>query len=210
VAVYDRMTDQFLSAGDVDSAYAAGSVMKVFIAARLLTEGQSGDPVVAKLLTQMIVSSDDAAASRLYGLVGGPAVATWTAQRYGIGGIEPTPVPRYWGMTRITARAMVQFYLDVASDPAVGPWLLPAMGAMTTTGADGFPQSFGIAAIGTGWRAKQSWMCCLEQKARMHTTGFVLADRYAVALLTEGGTGYYGTAGRSTLTAMATTLLAGA
>lgn len=209
VAVYDRMAERFLFAGDVDAAYAAGSVMKVFIAARLLVEGRSGDPVVANLLNRMIVGSDDEAANRLYGLVGGPAVATWAAQRYGIGGIEATPNPRYWGLTRITARAMVHFYLAVAEDPAVGPWLLRAMGSMSATGADGFPQSFGIAAVGTGWRAKQSWMCCLEQKARMHTTGFVNADRYAVALLTEGRTSYYGASGRATLTAMATTLLAG-
>jgi hypothetical protein len=209
VAVYDRMAEQFMSAGDVDAVYAAGSVMKVFIAARLLTDGRSGDPVVARLLNQMIVGSDDAAASRLYGMVGGPSVATWAAQHYGIGGIEATPIPRYWGLTRITARAMVHFYLAVAEDPAVGPWLLSAMGAMTPTGTDGFPQNFGIAAVGTGWRVKQSWMCCLEQRARMHTTGFVNADRYAVAVLTEGRTSYYGTAGRATLTAMATTLLAG-
>jgi hypothetical protein len=50
-------------------------------------------------------------------------------------------------------------------------------------------------------------MCCLDNRTRMHSTGFVNSDRYTVALLTEGSDAVYGAYGRDTVTGMAARLL---
>jgi hypothetical protein len=50
-------------------------------------------------------------------------------------------------------------------------------------------------------------MCCLEDKMRMHSTGFVDYDRYVIALLTEGARDKYYEYGRRTLSLMAQALL---
>jgi hypothetical protein len=52
------------------------------------------------------------------------------------------------------------------------------------------------------WQVKQGWMCCLEDKMRMHSTGYVDHDRYVIALLTEGARDKYYEYGRRTLSLM--------
>ncbi|MCW2527386.1 MAG: mannose-binding lectin [Pseudonocardiales bacterium] len=207
VAVYDRRAGRFYVAGDADSYYASASVMKVFIATRLLVTGQAADPTISALMWKMITLSDDNAANTLYGIVGGAGVAPWAAARYGVSGIAATPQPSYWGLTQITARAMVTYYNAVANDPTVGPWLLNAMANMQTPSSDGWPQQFGIPSVTSGWRVKQGWMCCLDGVTRIHSTGFVGQDRYTVAILTQGGTSAYGAYGNDTVTLMAQALL---
>jgi hypothetical protein len=207
VALFDRKTHRYYVAGDVDSYYASASVMKVFIATKLLVTGQSKNPTIANLMWRMITLSDDNAADYLYGIVGAAGVAPWAAARYHVAGIAATPISNYWGLTRITARAMVNYYNAVISDPTVGPWLLNAMANMHAPAADGWPQNFGIPSVSSGWRVKQGWMCCLDNLTRMHSTGFVNGDRYTVALLTEGSPADYGLFGRDTVTGMAARLL---
>ena len=103
----------------------------------------------------------------------------------GIGGLAPANIPNYWGLTRIT-RAVVRFYVAVAGDSAVAPWLFSAMASTTATAADGFKQHFGLPSVAASWKVKQGWMCCLENLTRMHSTGLISGDRYSVALLIEG------------------------
>jgi hypothetical protein len=209
VAVLDRDTGKYYTAGDPDAYYASASVMKVFIATKLLVTGQVNDPATEALMWRMITLSDDNAADTLYGEVGGAGVATWVAQRYGLTGIAPTPQAQYWGLTQITARAMTQFYNAAAKDPVVGPWLLNAMAHMQSPAADGWPQSVGIPSAASSWQVKQGWMCCLDGVTRIHSTGLVDHDRYAVAILTEGPTSDYGSYGQATITGMAVRLLPG-
>jgi hypothetical protein len=209
VAVLDRQTGQVYTAGSPDTYFASASVMKVFIATRLLVEGHHSNPNIASKMWSMIVASDDNAASALYPIVGNESLIPWIASRYGLGGLAPATIPNWWGLTRITARSMVYFYNAVANDPAVGPWLLTAMGSASGYGSDGFYQYFGIPSATSGWRVKQGWMCCLENRTRMHSTGFINGDRYAVALLTDGTRGIYGSYGAQTLTLMAGALLPG-
>jgi len=209
VAVLDRRTGRFYGAGDVDYAFASASVVKAFIATRLLVEGHANDPGVKDQMYQMIVASDDNAATALYPLVGREALVPWIASRYHLTGLAPANVPNYWGLTRITARAMVNFYAAIATDSVVGPWLMDAMAHARATAADGFPQLFGLPAVAKSWRVKQGWMCCLESVTRMHSTGFLDGDRYTAALLTEGPTSNYGSYGAQTLTLMAQALLPG-
>jgi hypothetical protein len=208
-AVLDRRTGTFYGAGDVDYGFASASVMKTFIAARLLVDGKANDPAIKDQMRRMIVASDDKAATALYPLVGREDVVPWVASRYHISGLAPANIPNYWGLTRITARAMVNFYAAVARDSVVGPWLMDAMAHAQANGSDGFAQLFGIPAAAKSWRVKQGWMCCLESVTRMHSTGFVDGDRYTVALLTEGGKSVYGSIGAQTLTLMAKALMPG-
>ncbi len=207
IAVLDLRTGTLSGAGDVDEPYASASVVKVFIAARLLVDGQAEDPAVRDRMWRMITLSDDDAGTSLYALAGGQQLMPWIAQRYGVEGLAPTPDPGYWGLTRITARGLVAFYAAVAADPAVAPWLLDAMAHTEAHGADGFDQHFGIPSAAVSWRVKQGWMCCLDGVTRMHSTGYIDNDRYAVALLTEGPRSLYGDSGGQILTDVAQALL---
>ena len=205
--VHDRQTGATYSAGDVDAPYASASVVKVFIATRLLVEGKAKDAAVRDQMWRMVTASDDAAATALYPMAGGEALAGWISAHYHLAGVSASPRLGYWGLTRITARALVEFYTAVADDPAVGPWLLDAMGEGTRAGADGFNQYYGLMFTSHHWRLKQGWMCCLEDRMRMHSTGYVDHDRYAVAMLSEGTRDKYYDYGRRTLTLMAQALM---
>jgi hypothetical protein len=102
---------------------------------------------------------------------------------------------------------MVSFYAQIANEAAVGPWLMGAMGSVSSYACDGYYQHFGLPSAAQGWRVKQGWMCCLDGLTRMHSTGFVDGDRYTVALFIEGSTSLYSGSGSQTLTAMARALL---
>jgi hypothetical protein len=207
VAMLDLESGRLYSAGDIDSYYPSASLVKAFIAARLLVEGQAADPGVQDLMWRMIVCSHDDAASALYGRVGGDSLVSWVSQRYGIGGLAPPRMPGWWGTTRVTARAMVEFYARAAADPAVATWLRDAMANTQPYGCDRFYQHFGIPSAAAAWQVKQGWVCCWAGRASMHSTGYV--DGYAVALMAEGPTGFYGDYGAQTLTIVARTLLPG-
>ncbi len=206
-AVYDRYTRQWWTSGDVNSYYASASVVKTFIAARLLLSGQMRGSI-ATTAARMIEYSDDDAATSLYGRVGGDSLYQWVRARFHIP-VGPPPDAGYWGETRITAAGMVSFYNQMAAMSA-GKWLMTAMGHYSCTAADGWPQCFGIpSAAGSRPRIKQGWMCCLENKTRMHSTGYVDSDRIIVAILTEGSRSTYGAYARDTVTAMADRVMPG-
>ncbi len=206
-AVYDRDTGQWWTSGDVNSYYASASVVKAFIAARLLLGGQMRGSI-ATTAARMIEYSDDDAATSLYGRVGGDSLYQWVRARFHIP-VGPPPDAGYWGETRITAAGMVSFYNQMAAMSA-GKWLMTAMGHYSCTAADGWPQCFGIpAAAGTHPRIKQGWMCCLENKTRMHSTGYVDSDHIIVAILTEGSRSTYGAYARDTVTNMAKRMMPG-
>jgi hypothetical protein len=76
--VVDRQAGVGYAAGDVDTAYASASIVKVLIAARLLAEGKADGPGVRDQMWRMIVSSDDDAATALYPLAGGEGLAPWS------------------------------------------------------------------------------------------------------------------------------------
>jgi hypothetical protein len=207
VAVYDRYTGQSWASGDVHSYYASASVVKVFIAARLLLSGQMHGSI-AQTAARMIEYSDDDAATSLYGRVGGDQLYRWVSSRFHIP-VAPPPDAGYWGETRITADGMISFYRQMASISA-GSWLMTAMGHYSCTAADGWPQCFGIpSAASSHPRIKQGWMCCLEGRTRMHSTGYVDSDRIIVAILTEGSTAKYGSYGRDTVSGMARAVMPG-
>ena len=207
VVVRDRHTGMVFAGGDLDHVFYAASVVKVLIATRLLVEGSADRPDVRDQMRHMIVDSDDAAATALYPLAGGDGLAAWIRERYQISGLSATTRSGSWGLTQITGQGVVDFYTAVADDPLVGPWLLDAMGSAAPVGSDGFDQDFGLMPTATHWRVKQGWLCCTGDRTTMHSTGYIDHDRYAIALLTEGGTPAYGEYGRRTVTLIAQALL---
>jgi hypothetical protein len=207
VAVRDRRTGATYVGGEPDASFFSASLVKVFIAARLLAEDKAEDPTVRDRMHLMIVASDDDAASDLYPVAGGEELVGWISARYHITGLRVTTDPGAWGLTGVTARAMVAFYAAVATDAKVGPWLLDAMGDAAKRGSDGFDQNYGLMPVARTWRVKQGWLCCVDGMMWMHSTGYVDQDRFAIALLTEGDPDAYDAYARETVTLMARALL---
>jgi hypothetical protein len=188
VAVIDTQTGTFSGAGDYSSYYASESVMKVFIATRLLMTGQmSGwnETTAYKMITQ----SDDASANALYGRAGGDGVITWIKQALNIPNLGAPPLRAgWWGGTRITAAGMATFYNTVRRRPAIWNWLGSAMHHATRYGSDGTYQFFGIPSATTGAGIKQGWGGDDPAwQPAYNSTGLVNGDRYAVVILTQGG-----------------------
>lgn len=213
VVVVDRQTGGIYSSGDVDAGYRTASLVKLFLAARMLVEGEPLDQATQDLLWRMITCSDDGVASELWRRLGRDQTIAWAASRYGIGaGLHPPPSdrPSAWGLTSVSARALATFYRQAADDPAVGPWLMDAMGQATAEGCDGYYQHFGLPSASASWRVKQGWIRNHDGHAYLHSTGFVENDRYIVVLLTEGPSRLYdGTgpgSGRWVVTGMAEAL----
>jgi len=208
IAVLDTQTGAFSGAGDYNSAYASESVMKVFIATRLLLTGQmSGwnETTAYKMITQ----SDDASADALYGRTGGDSVITWVKQALNIPNLGSPPLqPGWWGGTQINARGMAMFYRAVRARPNVWGWLGNAMHHATQYGSDGTYQYFGIPSATTGAAIKQGWGG--DDAAGLpefNSTGLVSGDRYAVVILTQGGV--YGAPISAMLTSEARLLMPG-
>jgi hypothetical protein len=188
VAVLDTQTGTFTGAGDYNSYYASESVMKVFIATRLLMTGQMSG-WNATTAYKMITQSDDASANALYGRAGGDGVITWIKQALNLPNLGAPPLrPGWWGGTRITAAGMAAFYNTVRHRPAIWNWLGYAMHHATRYGSDGTFQFFGIPSATTGAAVKQGWGGDdAAWQPAYNSTGLVNGDRYAVVILTQGG-----------------------
>lgn len=215
VAVHDLRTGRFWGAGDLDAYYGAASVMKLFVATKLLLTGQMYGPTATRPYS-MITRSDNQAVVALLPKVGGTSVVNWVAQHYGIARLGYPPLASRdwcWGNTHISARGLVHFYGRMRADPRVAPWLLNAMHHYTAIDSDGFDQRFGLPSATGGTAIKQGEGHCSSDSngSIVHTTGIVGGDRYAIAILTEShiccdAGGFNGTLA-GIVTAMARTLL---
>lgn len=210
VAVYDTKLRKFYGAGDYNSAYASESLVKLFIATRLLASGQMTG-TTAGVAWQMIVKSNDFAATALYGRAGGDSVINWVKAYYGIPFLgSPPPSPGHWGATRVTARGMAYFLAKMKADRRVAPWLLHAMHNSSAYGADGQFQKFGLPAASPSAAFKSGWgMDFGDGSADFNSVGLVNSDRYAAALLVAGPGRTYGRPISDALTSIAKTLLPG-
>lgn len=216
VALLDRYTGEFYGAGDVDAGYRTASLVKNFIAARMLVERQPFDAQTEQLMHRLITCSNDEAATTLWARLGRVETLDWVRQRYGITeGIEDPPAgrPQSWGLTSVSARAWATFYARVAADPVVGTWLMDKMAQATPNGCDNYYQHFGLPEASSTWRVKQGWIGSYDGHSYLHSTGFVDNDRFIAVLLTEGPTSLYqGTgagSGRWVVTGAAQALLPG-
>lgn len=196
VAVLDRTTNQMLSNGN-DQLIAIASVAKLFIADDLLAHGPDGSADNPRLSTadrqaldSMLRSSDDDAAETFWAQRGGEAIITDVAGRYGLTSTAPPSDGRWWN-TMSSASDLVHYY-DKLLDGSGGltaeraDIIVGDLAGSTATGADGYPQRFGIP---DGLNAepvavKQGWMCCMDGSSWMHlSTGIIGSDRRYVMVI---------------------------
>ena len=191
VAVLDRATGQQLSGG-TNQLVAIASVAKLFIADDLLSQG-SGTPLSStdrQALDSMLRSSDDGAAETFWAARGGDTIINAVANRYGLTSTTP-PSDGQWWNTMSSASDLVHYYDTLlngsgglAGDRA--QIIVDDLTASTATGADGYPQRFGIpdGLYGEPVAVKQGWMCCIDGDSWMHlSTGIIGADRRYVMVI---------------------------
>lgn len=212
VAVLDTKTGKLWGASEHSARFASESVVKVFVATRLLLNGQLTG-WRADTAYRMITQSDDGAMDALYGLAGADQVTPWIAEHYDIPELGAAPAQvGWWSNAKITAAGLVRFYAKVKADPVVWPWLSKAMHAATEYGSDGTYQFFGLkqadpnAAIKQGWgQDDDDWSAASD----FNSTGFVNSDRYAVAILVKGPPYEYNSGTPAMVTAIAKRLMPG-
>lgn len=187
IVIRDLVTGETTKAGDADGYFRTESTVKLFIAARMLTDGTM-TPDNAATARRMLTLSDDAAASSLYAGVGGDALIGWVGTRYGLmdPGTPPVRGAGQWGSTQVTPFAMVTFLTAAYRDPKVGTWLIDALVQMAPTAADGTSQMFGLRAADSAAVVKQGWGGDTDPRDVVGTpsVGYVDRGRYAVAIYT--------------------------
>ena len=211
IAVLDTRTGQLRGAGDCKGIFASESLIKVFIATRLIVQGRMHGSTAARAW-KMITQSDDAIASAFYGSVGGDRLINWMKARYHEPDLGyPPSRAGWWGNTHLRPCGLVKLYAKLKRDRRVAPWLLNAMHHAREYGSDGTYQYFGIPSATKGFAVKQGWGNDYEvgSSADFNTTGFVDNDRYAVAILARGPSSTYGSQISNLLTGVARRLLPG-
>ncbi|MDT4926926.1 MAG: hypothetical protein QOG01_4639 [Pseudonocardiales bacterium] len=212
ISVYDTKTHRLYGSGWHAGTFASESVVKVFIATRLLVSGRMHGSTATRAY-KMITQSDDAIATAFYGSVGGDSLITWIKNRYHVPSLgSPPRRAGWWGNTHITPDGLVRLYVKLKADNKVRPWLLNAMHHATKYGSDGTYQFFGLPSATTHAAIKQGWGNDYDDGARsadFNTTGFVNGDRYAVAILARGPISTYGGRIGGMLTQIARLLLPG-
>jgi hypothetical protein len=196
VAVLDRANNQLLSNG-TDQLVAIASVAKLFIADEVLSQESGGleenrrvSTANREALDSMLRSSDDGAAETFWAERGGEAIITDVAGRYGLTSTAPPSDGRWWNTTS-SASDLVRYY-DMLLNGSGGlseeraRVIVGDLAGSTATGADGYPQRFGIpdGLYAEPVAVKQGWMCCMDGGSWMHlSTGIVGADRRYVMVI---------------------------
>jgi hypothetical protein len=191
IAVLDRVTGQMLSNGNNQLAGIA-SVAKLFIADDLLSQEarttlSSED---RRALDSMLRSSDDGAAETFWAARGGDSIINDVAGRYGLTSTTP-PSDGQWWDTMSSASDLVHYYDRLLSGSGGlsgerAEIILNDLAGSTATGADGYPQRFGIpdGLFAEPVAVKQGWMCCMDGNSWMHlSTGVIGADRRYVMVI---------------------------
>lgn len=171
-----------------DRPFPTASMVKLFMAEEILHRARTGrvvlTPADLATLREMIVRSDDPAASALWVRFDGAQLVRDAAVRYGLRGTAPPVVPGQWGQAVTTARDLARFLalLPVVAHPDDAATLLGWMRAATPVAADGFDQQFGIFGTVPGTPAvKQGWMCCVGGNRHLHSVG-VVGSRVVILL----------------------------
>lgn len=163
--VFDRRAGsagKIVAARNAHRRYRSASVVKILIAIDYLERRKTVPAADARLLGEMLRSSDDAAATTLWSRSGRGAIVTRTARRLGLADTAPPPAshPGFWGYTSLSAYDVVRTYrylLDTA-EPRVRDTILGHLRRATPCGNDGFPQYFGIPGeVPRPWAVKQGW-----------------------------------------------------
>jgi hypothetical protein len=195
VAILDRANNQMLSNGN-DQLVAIASVAKLFIADDLLSQDSSSPDGIGQLsspdrqaLDSMLQSSDDGAAETFWAARGGETIINGVAGRYGLTSTTPPSDGRWWN-TMSSASDLVHYY-DMLLNGSGGlsgeraEIIVNDLAGSTATGADGYPQRFGIpdGLYAETVAVKQGWMCCIGDSWMHLSTGIIGADgRYVMVI----------------------------
>ena len=192
VAILDRSTHQMLTSGN-SQVIGTASVAKLFIADEMLLHEAQGktplSPEEHQALDGMLEASDDDAADRFWGQGGGDAIVTSVANRYGLTSTTPPSDGRWWN-TMSSLPDLIRYY-DMLLDgtgglpPERAKMIVNDLARSTPTGADGYPQRFGIpeGLFGEPVAVKQGWMCCIGPDWMHLSTGLIGADhRYIMVV----------------------------
>jgi CubicO group peptidase (beta-lactamase class C family) len=191
--VLDRNTGQIVSNG-ANTPFPIASVVKLFIADDLLLQESEGktqlSPADRKSLDIMLRSSDDSAAQNFWNRSGQNAIIARVVARYGLTGTT-APYNGHWDVTLSTASDLVRYY-DMLLDgsgglpPEQANVILGNLAQSTPTGADGYPQRFGIpdGLYAEPVAVKQGWFCCWNGANQLHvSTGAIGPERrYVMAI----------------------------
>jgi hypothetical protein len=210
IAVLDTQTGCFYGSGDYDGTFASESIVKVFIATRLLVSGRMHG-ATQRAAYKMITQSDDAIATQLWPRVGGPRLIAWIKARFHVPNLGFRPrQANWWGNTRIVPEGLVRLYKKLKDNPKVHSWLLHAMHHAHEFGSDGQYQYFGIPSATRHAAIKQGWGTDYDDwpnRANFNTSGYVNHDRYTMAILARGPISTYGTEIGNLLTEVARRLM---
>ncbi|OBI11326.1 hypothetical protein A5712_09580 [Mycobacterium sp. E2327] len=192
VAVLDRKTHELVSNGN-SQIIGTASVAKLFIADDLLLAESQGraalSPEDRQALDVMLQSSDDGAAEKFWGQGGGDNIITQVASRYGLSSTTPPSDGRWWN-TMSSLTDLIHYY-DALLDGTGGlpnsraSIIVNDLARSTPTGADGYPQRFGIpdGLFAEPVAVKQGWMCCIGADWVHLSTGVIGADhRYVMVV----------------------------
>jgi hypothetical protein len=172
-------------------------VAKLFIADEVLSQESGGVEENRRLSTadrealdSMLRSSDDGAAETFWAERGGEAIITDVAGRYGLTSTTPPSDGRWWN-TMSSASDLVRYYGMLLNGSGGlseerAQVIVDDLAGSTATGADGYPQRFGIpdGLYAEPVAVKQGWMCCMDGSSWMHlSTGTVGADRRYVMVI---------------------------
>jgi hypothetical protein len=192
VGILDRKTHELISNGNTQIIGTA-SVAKLFIADDLLLQEAQGKTTLSpddrQALDQMLQSSDDGAAEKFWGQGGGDNIITQVANRYGLSSTTPPSDGRWWN-TMSSLTDLIRYYdelLDgtggLSADRA--KVIVNDLSRSTPTGADGYPQRFGIpdGLFAEPVAVKQGWMCCIGTEWMHLSTGVVGPDRRYIVVV---------------------------
>ncbi|MPQ96775.1 LppW family protein [Modestobacter sp. I12A-02628] len=197
---------------DAGSTHWTASLAKLFVVQQLLEQDEAGtltlDDADRALMERAVEVSDDQAMNSLWQDFGGAQLVTAAAEEFGLDDTAPPARSGRWGETTTTAADFATFLSDLgahlsAQDLAtMTAWMRSA----APTAADGFDQSFGLlsdqADTEGAVAGKQGWMCCLDDRRQLHSTG-VLTDGRVVVLLGEFPAGTSWQEAQAALTATA-------
>ena len=196
VAVLDRTTGTLRYNDLGTKVQNSASLAKLFTIIDMLTHYRSEVTEADRALARRcLIASDDNAMNQLWTKFGGSAGVQRVIDGLGLLDTTVPPDPSQWGQVQVSARDMTTVWKFIyESLPAADrDFMLTNLGMASPTGADGFNQAFGLLEPGTrgAARAKQGWLCCLQSRSNLHTTGTLdPAGRYVLAVLSRQPAGY--------------------
>lgn len=205
IVVRDRVTGQVWRNGDAGTAFRAASTVKLALAADLLARTRAAGRTLGArdraTLTAMIVSSDNAAADRVWAGSGGAGT------RLGAYGLSDASGTGSWGGIRCTPDDLdrLMAYVLGRSDPADRATLVGLLRGVVPA------QRWGVLGVVAGARpgGKNGWTPDGGGWA-VATVGFLgPAERYTVAVMSAGPPGGDFAAAVATVTGTVTTLFLG-